>query len=96
MQAEARPPALLNSFGIGIVVSVINVALGTLAGYAFARYAGHRFFAVSLWALLLTRMIPALTLVLPFFIIFRTLGLIDTRLALVIAYSSILLPLAPG
>jgi multiple sugar transport system permease protein len=39
-------------------------------------------------------MTPALTLVLPFFVIFRTLGLIDTRTGLVIAYSSILLPLS--
>lgn len=94
VQAARVPLSLLNSFGIGIVVSVVNVALGTLAGYGFARYAGHRFFAVSLWALLLTRMVPALTLVLPFFVIFRTLGLIDTHLGLVIAYSTILMPLA--
>jgi multiple sugar transport system permease protein len=93
VQAKRVPLALINSFGVGIVVSVINVALGTLAGYAFARYTRLRFFNISLWALLLTRMIPALTLVLPFFIVFRNLGLLDTRLALIIAYSSILLPL---
>lgn len=39
-------------------------------------------------------MVPALTLVLPFFVLFRTLGLIDTHLGLVIAYSTILMPLA--
>ncbi len=94
VQAARVPLSLLNSFGTGIVVSVINVALGTLAGYGFARYADKRFFAVSLWALLLTRMIPALTLVLPFFVIFRILGLIDTHIGLVIAYSTILMPLA--
>lgn len=66
VQAARVPLSLLNSFGIGVVVSVINVALGTLAGYGFARYASHRFFSVSLWALLITRMVPALTLVLPF------------------------------
>lgn len=93
-QAKRVPIALMNSFYVGVIVSVINVALGTLAGYAFARNAKHRFFAGSLWALLLTRMIPGLTLVLPFFIIFRNLGLIDTRLALVISYSSFLLPLS--
>ncbi|MDX3924366.1 MAG: ABC transporter permease subunit [Shinella sp.] len=94
VQAARVPLSLLNSFGIGVVVSVINVALGTFAGYGFARYAGRRFFAVSLWALLLTRMVPALTLVLPFFVIFRSLGLIDTHLGLVIAYSTVLMPLA--
>lgn len=94
VQAARVPLSLLNSFGTGVVVSVINVALGTLAGYGFARYADKRFFAVSLWLLLLTRMIPALTLVLPFFVIFRILGLIDTHIGLVIAYSTILMPLA--
>ena len=35
-----------------------------------------------------------LTLVLPFFIIFRTLDLIDSRTGLIIAYCSFLLPLS--
>ena len=68
--------------------------LGTFAGYAFARFGNARFFRVSLWTLLLTRMTPALTLVLPFFICYRTLSLIDTRTGLIIAYSSFLLPLS--
>lgn len=94
VQAQRVPISLFNSFVIGVIVSVLNVALGTLAGYGFARYASHRFFSVSLWALLLTRMVPALTLVLPFFVIFRSLGLIDTYLGVIIAYSTILMPLA--
>lgn len=94
VQAQRVPLSLFNSFIIGTVVSIINVALGTFAGYGFARYANSRFFAASLWALLLTRMVPALTLVLPFFVIFRSLGLIDTYLGVIIAYSTILMPLA--
>ncbi len=94
VQAKRVPLSLLNSFIVGVCVSVVNVALGTLAGYAFARHGHRRFFGASLWALMLTRMIPGLTLILPFFIIFRTLGLMDTRLALIISYSSFLLPLS--
>lgn len=94
VQAQRVPLSLVNSFVIGAIVSVINVTLGTFAGYGFARYANRRFFAASLWALLLTRMVPALTLVLPFFVIFRSLGLIDTYLGVIIAYSTILMPLA--
>lgn len=94
VQAKRVPLSLMNSFVVGAVVSVVNVALGTLAGYAFARHVNRRFFGASLWALLMTRMIPAMTLILPFFMIFRTIGLIDTRLALIISYSSILLPLS--
>ena len=82
-QAKRVPLSLMNSFVVGAVVSIVNVALGTLAGYAFARNANRRFFAGSLWALMLTRMIPGLTLVLPFFITFKTMGLFDTRSDLV-------------
>lgn len=94
VQAQRVPISLLNSFLIGSIVAVLNVGLGTFAGYGFARYAGNRFFSISLWALLLTRMVPALTLVLPFFVIFRSLGLIDTYPGMIIAYSTILMPLA--
>ena len=94
VQAQRVPLSVFNSFAVGASVSLICVALGTFAGYAFARFGKARFFRVSLWALLLTRMTPALTLVLPFFICYRTLSLIDTRTGLIIAYSSFLLPLS--
>ncbi|SNB77678.1 multiple sugar transport system permease protein [Arboricoccus pini] len=94
VQAQRVPYSLLNSFLVGAAVSLICVVLGTFAGYAFARYEKLRFFKYSLWALLLTRMTPALTLVLPFFIMFRTVNLIDTRTALIISYCSFLLPLS--
>ena len=35
---------------------------------------------------MMTRMTPSLALILPFFILFRSLGLIDTLWALIIAY----------
>ncbi len=94
VQARRVPLSIFNSFVVGASVSIICVALGTFAGYAFARFGKARFFRVSLWTLLLTRMTPALTLVLPFFICYRTLSLIDTRTGLIIAYSSFLLPLS--
>ncbi len=94
VQARRVPLSLFNSFVVGASVAAISVGLGTFAGYAFARHGRLRFFGGSLWALLLTRMTPALTLVLPFFILYRGLGLIDTRTGLVVAYCSFLLPLS--
>ncbi len=94
VQAERVPLSVLNSFLVGASVAAISVALGTLAGYAFARHEKAPAFRISLWALLLTRMTPGLTLVLPFFIGFRTFGLIDTRTALIVSYCSFLLPLS--
>jgi multiple sugar transport system permease protein len=94
VQAQRVPLSVFNSFVVGAVVAAICVSLGTLAGYAFARHDKARPLKAALWALLLTRMTPGLTLVLPFFIGFRVLGLIDTRTALIISYCSFLLPLS--
>ena len=70
--------------------------LGTFAGYAFARHGRAALLQrISLSGLLLlTRMTPGLTLVLPFFVIYRIFGLIDSRTGLIIAYCSFLLPLS--
>ena len=94
VQAQRVPISVMNSFMVGAVVAFIAVTLGTLAGYAFARHDKARPFKVALWGLLLTRMTPGLTLVLPFFIGFRVAGLIDTRTALIVSYCSFLLPLS--
>ncbi len=94
VQAERVPLSVLNSLVVGVVVAAISVVLGTLAGYAFARHDKAPLFKTTLWGLLLTRMTPGLTLVLPFFIGFRTVGLIDTRTALIVSYCSFLLPLS--
>ncbi len=94
VQARRVPLSLLNSFVVGACVALICVVLGTFSGYAFARYGQKRFFGVSIWLLMLTRMTPGLTLVLPFFVIYRSFGLIDTRTGLIVAYCSFLLPLS--
>jgi multiple sugar transport system permease protein len=88
------PFSIWNSFVVATAVTLINVAIGSLAGYAYARNGKGRFMTGSLWALMMTRMTPSLALILPFFIIFRMADLIDTRTALVIAYCSLILPLS--
>ncbi|NJO37658.1 MAG: ABC transporter permease subunit [Rhizobiales bacterium] len=95
IQATRVPYSILNSFIVAISVTLINLVLGSLAGYAYARHAGQsRLMNGTLWALMMTRMTPSLALILPFFILFRTFGLLDTRTALVIAYCSLILPLS--
>ena len=94
VQARRVPLALINSLVVGACVALVSVVLGTFAGYAFARHGKARLFSASLWMLLFTRMTPGLTLVLPFFILYRGFGLIDTRTGLIVAYCSFLLPLS--
>jgi ABC-type sugar transport system permease subunit len=94
VQATRVPYSIFNSLVVATAVTAINLLLGSLAGYAYARHGRSRIMTGSLWALMLTRMTPSLALILPFFIVFRTLDLIDTRTALVIAYCSLILPLS--
>ncbi len=79
---------------IAAIVTVINLALCSFAGYAYARHGHSRLMNGTLWAMMMTRMIPGLALILPFFIVFRALDLIDTRWALIFSYSSFILPLS--
>jgi multiple sugar transport system permease protein len=94
VEATRVVSSIWNSLIVAACVTAINLALGSFAGYAFSRNRGNRFLSGSLWALMMTRMTPSLALILPFFIVFKTLDLIDTRTALVIAYCSLILPLS--
>ena len=94
IQAARVPLGILNSLIVATCVTAVNLVLGSVAGYAYSRAARSRLMRGTLWALMLTRMTPSLALILPFFLVFKTLDLIDTRTALVIAYCSLILPLA--
>ncbi len=94
VEARRVPYAIWNSIVVAAFVTAINVVLGSLAGYGFNIAGRSRGLRGALWALMLTRMTPSLVLILPFFIIFRAAGLLDTRTGLVIAYCSLILPLS--
>ena len=90
-----RPYALymLNSVIVGILTTFFSVAIGTTAGYALARfrYPGAMRFHLAFW-ILATRMIPPIVTVIPLFIFFHFLDLVDTRTSLVIAYTAFHVP----
>jgi len=90
-QAARILASMWNSLVVGLVVTAVNLVVGTTAGYAYARF---RFplKTFSLFALLFTRMLPTIVLVPAFFLVFRALGLQNTLTGLVIAYCSFTLP----
>jgi multiple sugar transport system permease protein len=90
-QAAKILPSMWNTLVVAAVVTAVNLAVGTTAGYAYARF---RFplKTVSLFALLFTRMLPTIVLIPAFFVIFRALGLQNTLTGLVVAYCSFTLP----
>jgi multiple sugar transport system permease protein len=85
--------ALVNSICIAIISTILGVALGAMAAYAIARldFPGKRLLVASA---LLIAMFPAISLVNPMFNLWRTLGIFDTWIGLIIPYMTFSLPLS--
>ncbi|WP_248580678.1 carbohydrate ABC transporter permease [Nocardioides sp. InS609-2] len=85
--------ALINSFGIALIATLLSVIFATLAAYAIARleFKGKR---VVLSMALAIAMFPVVSLVGPLFDMWRTVGLFNTWPGLIIPYMTFTLPLA--
>ncbi|HEY7454710.1 MAG TPA: carbohydrate ABC transporter permease [Thermoleophilaceae bacterium] len=85
--------ALINSLGIAGIATVISIVLAAMAAYALARldFAGK---AVILSGALAVAMFPPISIVGSLFDMWRTIGLYDTWLGLIIPYMTFTLPLA--
>ncbi len=82
-----------NSAIIAVSTVVIAIPIAVSAAYAFSRLQFPMKRAMFQW-ILLTQFIPAVTIVLPFYVMFRQLGLLDTYAALIIVDLAIVLPYA--
>ena len=74
-----------NSTVVGVATTLISLLLGVPAAYALSRAGFRHEQGFSLW-ILTTRMAPPIAFGIPFFLAYRTLGLIDTQIGLVIIY----------
>jgi len=90
-QAAKILPSMLNSLTVAAAVTVVNLIIGTTAGYAYARFRVP-LKTFSLFALLFTRMLPTVVLIPAYFLLFKALGLQNTLTGLVLAYCSFTLP----
>ena len=91
--AKRVPPSLVRSLIVALGTTALNLIIGSFAGYAMARYPKFWFVDASLNLMMITRMLPGLALLIPFFILFRVTGLLNTLHGLIIAYTSFILPL---
>lgn len=77
--------ALGNSILISVASTVLVVLAGTPAAYALARLRVARRDDLMLF-FLASRMAPPVALIIPFFLIYKEVGLLETELGLIIAY----------
>jgi ABC-type glycerol-3-phosphate transport system permease component len=93
ISSEVRdvPRAILNSFVVATAVMIINVVLGSLAAYAYARirFPGRRY---AFTFVLMSRLIPTVAIAVPYYLIVQSLGLINSYWALILIYSVLTLP----
>jgi multiple sugar transport system permease protein len=83
----------LNSVVVGFGSTFLSVFLGVLAAYAFSRFKvplkdDLLFFILS------TRFMPPIAVAIPIFLMYRTLGLSDTWLGLILLYTAVNISLA--
>jgi multiple sugar transport system permease protein len=83
---------LINSIGIGLIATLISVALASMAAYAVARltFPGK---GALIGVSLLIAIFPVIALATPLFNIERILGLFDTWPGLIVPYVALGLPL---
>lgn len=82
-----------NSLIIGMGSTALSIILGTMAAYSLSRLQFSKSGDVQFWILSL-RMLPPVTVLVPFFVFWSTLDLIDSYPALILMYTLMNLPLA--
>lgn len=84
---------LLNSLIVSVLAVLIAIPVAVLAAYAFSRFALRGARALIL-AIVFSQFIPPVVIVLPYFVLFRDLGLYDTRIGLALVELALVTPFA--
>ena len=84
---------LWNSTIVALITVLIAIPIATMAAYSFSRFRlrGETFMLVIILA---TQFVPAVVIILPFFVMFRDVGLLDTRLGLILVNLALVMPFA--
>lgn len=83
--------ALYNSFIVASLTTLSAVALSLMAGYAFSRF-DFPFKSISQNSVLITQMFPGVLLMLPLYLVWAQLHLLNTLHGLVLIYLGIAVP----
>lgn len=91
-QTKAMGQGFVNSLIVSLPTAIIATVVSTLAGYAFGRF---RFPGKTglLFALLLTRTLPPIGILIPYFILFKSVGMVGHPGGLILTYLTGIIPL---
>ncbi|HZQ98160.1 MAG TPA: carbohydrate ABC transporter permease [Chloroflexota bacterium] len=82
---------LWNTLVVAISTTVLSLTFGALAAYSFTRFRFPGSDSLPLFYLVM-RMLPRFVLVIPYYLLMRQIGLLNTHSALILAYAGFSLP----
>jgi multiple sugar transport system permease protein len=80
-----------NSAVVAVCTTILSLILGTLAAYGFARYNWKKREDRAFWVLS-QKFLPAMAVVIPYFLMASLASLLDTQLILIICYTTFNIP----
>ncbi|MCA1042518.1 carbohydrate ABC transporter permease [Bacillus infantis] len=83
----------LNSFLAAGASTILSVFLGSLAAYGISRFTSATGSYFLLFTLVI-RMVPMISIAIPMYMIIKSMGILDTQLALILVYTSLNVPFA--
>ena len=92
LSGESFQTWLANSLIVSIGTCLLGLTIAIPAGYAFSRFkfSGRN---VSMFAFLLVQMFPGIIILVPYFLVMKSLGLLNSHIGLILAYCVTALPL---
>jgi len=90
--ANAFRAGLFNSFIVSLCVTILCLSFGSLAAFAFAKLKSKVINTLFIFIIFL-RFLPVVILTVPLFVVFSNIGLINTKIGLVLCHTSLVLPL---
>lgn len=93
LSSDSFTSSFLNSVIVGFGTTLLTLVIGVPAAYAFARF-NFRGRHLLLLFTLLPRLVPSLGIMVPIYRLAVALGVLDSRLTLIVVYTGMLLPLA--
>lgn len=87
------PKAYSNSIIVATLSMILSIILAVPAAYAMSQFRNRVTISFMLFVLI-TRMVPSVSIGVPMFQLFKSLGLLDTHLGLILAHTANALPLS--
>lgn len=84
--------AIINSLTVSVVGAIVGVMVGSLAGYSFSRM-DFKWKSIAFLAVMLAFQLPPYLNIVPLYSLFGKVGLLDSRIGMIILYQISILPL---